>query len=152
METNTTGEQCSTPIPYNGTVCRNELQSFANCLPNTNQRGTNNAILIQIDQLERIEQLLRDFSRIARPDCMAAAVPFLCLNTLGLCDDTGRGYSLSSSQCIELSTGVCQMEWDLAKLASRPLPDCESFPEETVLVESCDRGGSGLGSAEESKV
>ena len=129
---------CSSTLPYDGTVCRHELSVLTNCLPDTEQDGF---VHIQSDQTETVGPLLDILKAFANDDCKAAALPFLCVYFFGLCDSTGKAHRPSSSQCTEISTGVCAREWTLASdFPGATLPDCSSFPDETVLMimETCD--------------
>ena len=127
---------CSSTLPYDGTVCRHELSVLTNCLPDTEQDGF---VHIQSDQTETVGPLLDILKAFASDDCKAAALPFLCVYFFGLCDSTGKAYRPSSSQCTKISTGVCASEWALASnFPGVILPECSSFPDETVLMETCD--------------
>ena len=127
-------------IPYDGTVCRQELKSLSSCLPSYN---ADDSVVVQSDQSQTVGPLLNALNAFASDDCKAVALPFLCVYFFGLCDSTGKAYRPSSSQCTEISTGVCAREWTLASNSEFPgatLPDCSSFPDETVLMimETCD--------------
>ena len=139
----TVGETCSPVISYDGTVCRQELSVLANCFPDTEQDGI---VRIQSDQTETFHPLLDALNAFASDDCKAAALPFLCVYFFGLCDSTGKAYRPSSSQCTEISTGVCATEWALASnFAGVTLPECSSFPDETMLTGSCDSNAGSAG-------
>ena len=126
---------CPSMLPYSGSVCKQELTALSKCLPS---RLLWNDVLIRSDQSEIVRPLL-DALGSASDDCKAAALPFLCVYFFGLCDSTGKAYRPSSSQCTEISTGVCAREWTLASnFLGATLPDCASFPNETILIESCD--------------
>ena len=126
-------------ITYDGTVCKQELKSLSSCLPHYNAQP-DGSVLVQSDQSETVRPLLKALDAFADVECRAAALPFLCVYFFGLCDSTGKAYRPSSSQCTEISTGVCAIEWAFASSfpGDMTLPDCASFPDKTKLVGSCN--------------
>ena len=137
--TNQQSEMCPSALSYDGAVCRMELQSWRQCLPNADHNGS---ILVQQDVAQEIENLISALESPflgASDDCKAAVLPFLCVYFFGLCDSTGKAYRPSSSQCTEISTGVCAREWTIGTSFGIPLPECSSLPDESVLAETCER-------------
>ncbi len=131
-------ETCPTPIAYTGTVCKDALQQYNDCLPGNTRNST---ILLSQDgaklenmvasRLELVE--LFAYSR----ECVEVARPLLCAFYFSaMCDSKGRAHRLSKQQCMEASQGVCKKEWNLA---SGYVPDCNSnlFTTETQLIPTC---------------
>ena len=136
------GDLCKSTVPYNGSTCQIELQSLQACLPVSGPTSSG-MIHVQRDQTEAVGPLLDILKAFASDDCKAAALPFLCVYFFGLCDSTGKAHRPSSSQCTEISTGVCASEWALASnFPNVILPDCATFPDKTILMASCGNNSS----------
>ena len=111
-------------IPYTGEFCREELLSQReDCLlePQTSD------LLI----LNNPNQLFIDQIGSLSPGCRAIGVSFLCLLTLGVCDDNGTQFLPSRETCIEISNGACHVEFEQAGFS---IPDCSILPEEEFLI------------------
>lgn len=131
----TIDEQCATNLSYSGlTVCKEELKSLSNCLPSYND---GNGVFIQSNQSENFFLLL-DALNSTSNECRDVALPFFCVYFFGLCDSTGKAYRPSYRQCVDISTNLCATEWLLiGNISNLTLPNCESFPNETVLTDTC---------------
>lgn len=89
------------------------------------------SVLVARDASQEAGQLIGGLGLIASAKCVAVAEPFLCLYLFGgVCDENGVNYLPTSAECLEISTGVCQVEWELGRTAGFPLPDCSTLPEE----------------------
>ena len=60
------------------------------------------------------------------PECMEAAVPFMCRYYFPLKDcDNGLVYRASRDDCVSISTSVCAIPWQIASAVFPDrLPDC----------------------------
>ncbi len=84
--------------------------------------------------IRRTEQLLNAFQLFGTARCVEAAAPFLCVYLFGgVCDETGTHYLPTASECVEISTGVCQMEWEMARSIGMEIVDCSTLPSNTPL-------------------
>ena len=139
----TSNQMCSSQYVYKGTVCHDVLQQYRNCFLDAR---ANQSVLILPSKstvgstvMEKIE-IVKLFA--LSEECRRLAIPLLCLYYFGpLCDTRGVAYRVSTAQCLQLSTGVCKREWELAE---EYVPDCYSnnFGNDTVLTATC---GSHLG-------
>ena len=92
-------------------------------------------------QLESdIDSILFALESLIQPsdECRAKVVPFLCLNTFGLCGEDGIEYGPSSAYCYDVRDNVCESEWReandlLESIGDPPLPDCSSFTDEGLV-------------------
>ena len=111
-------------IPYSGSVCREELLSLIEC---SSENSTD--LLVLADTSVQAQQFIRGLQAFGSPECVAAAVPFLCLSLFGgVCDENGTHYLPMQRECLDISTGVCRMEWKLARDLGIGLPNCTALP------------------------
>ena len=90
------------------------------------------------------EELLRAFELFGSPECVAAATPFLCVYLFGgLCDEDGTHYLPTASECEEISTGICQREWELAHSIGMEIVNCDLLPSDTPAMCSISNVGAG---------
>ena len=145
----TTLNECTLATIYTGTRCVKSLQSCSYDGHNT----SDNIIYISdsyqkdLSQLESdIESVLFALETFIQPsdECRAKVVPFLCLNTFGLCGEDGIEYRPSSAYCYDVRDNVCQSEWKeantlLETIGEPPLPDCSSFTDDGLVcnVQEC---------------
>ena len=64
-------------------------------------------------------------------NCQNVAIPFLCQYYFPLYDcPNGDIYTASRQDCINISTGVCALQWNLAINSGygHRLPDCQGLP------------------------
>ena len=64
-------------------------------------------------------------------DCQEIALPFLCQYYFPLYDcPNGDIYTASIEDCIDISTGICALEWNLAINYGlvESLPNCQDLP------------------------
>ena len=130
----TSSAQCLSPVLYSGSVCRNEILLARECL--SPQLQTPDAIFVATDASEQAQQFINGLRLISSPECMEAAVPFLCLSLFGVCDGNGSQLLLTEKECLEISTGVCKREFQLASTFGMELLDCSTFPS-VEFVPSC---------------
>ena len=121
-----TNNRCMSAIPYSGNICREELLSLIEC---SSENSTD--LLVLADTSVQAQQFIRGLKAFGSPGCVAAAVPLLCLSLFGgVCDENGAHYLPTRRECLDISTGVCQMEWELAQMNGLQLPvDCTLLPE-----------------------
>ena len=126
---------------YTGTVCRSSLLGYQSCIlsPAGILNHNNEVCIVTGDSQQELESstsmLLSGLNLFGASEaCMSAAIPLLCLYTFGLCDDSGREYLPSRSQCINVSTGVCAVEFQTAvvTLGADQLPQCDTLPEDSL--------------------
>ncbi len=132
----TNSAQCSSPVLYSGSVCRNEILLARECLPA--QLQIPDAIFVATDASEQAQQFINGLRLISSPECMEAAVPFLCLSLFGVCDGNGGQIFPTEKECLEISTGVCKREFELASTFGLELLDCSGFPEESPCSNSSE--------------
>ena len=125
---------------YTGKVCRSSLLGYQSCVssPAGILNRNKEVHILTGDSQEELEisasMLQSGFKLLGASEaCMSAAIPLLCLNTFGLCDDNGREYLPSRSQCINVSTGICAVEFQTAvvTLEADQLPQCDTLPEDS---------------------
>ena len=131
-----TNMSCASPVLYTEEFCKEELLSQReDCF--LEPRTSDLLILSNPDKLF-ISQIgsLRAFGTSG---CVAAGIPFLCLVTLGVCQN-GTAYFSTKETCTEISNGVCRMEFQQARTLGFSTPDCSILPEEESSV--CFEAGS----------
>ena len=130
-------------IKYEGTHCKEVLQSRTRCLFGKNTDDIfissrhNNYIKLESD----IATLLFALDSFIRPSkqCKAYAVPFLCFYMFGLCFETNGDHQPNAAECFHVKDNVCKSEWETTnKLLSRfgkvQLPECDSFSSSDELL------------------
>ena len=116
-------------IPYTGDFCREELLSQReDCLL---EPRTNDLLILNIPSQMFINQI-GSLMTFGSPGCRAVGVPFLCLLTLGMCDNNGTRFLPSKETCIEISNGACCVE--LEHNLGFSTPDCSTLPEEESSI------------------
>lgn len=130
---NTTNRNmCEDATPYSGSVCRDELLAIAECFPDESFLSGDDPILVVQNteaSLRQTRELFSAFELFGSAECVAAATPFLCLHLFGgICDKSGRHYLPTASECLEISTGPCRMEWELARSLGMEIVDCNALP------------------------
>ena len=128
---------------YNGSICREVLQTQQSCL--TGRNDTDDVFIAadpassQLAREGRATLFVGGLSRLSpSPECMRAVVPFLCLYIFPLCDNSnGLLYQPTSVQCREIIDGICANEFDTVQMRAgeSQLPQCQSLPETTL---ECD--------------
>ena len=106
------------------------------------------AITANVDQeaSERSAQLILNGLLIlgAKKECISSLVPFMCLYLFPLCGGNGTNFRPSRDQCIEISTVVCNDEWqkvqNIFPNIKKILPNCESLAMTTMTNESICKG------------
>ncbi len=117
---------CPSVIQYSGSVCRDVLHAaYSNCdLP-----PEQTTIFTAVDASVQAAQLLGGLRAFASPECVEVVIPFLCLHLFGgVCDEDGLQHLPTISECVDISTGPCSKEWELARTFGFPLPNCDTFP------------------------
>ena len=122
-----------TPEIYTGSICREALQTRQSCLLDRNTSGD---IFIAADpassQSSREEQaslIIQGLSLLTPgPECMKAAVPFLCFYIFPLCDSASGLHQPSSEECREITEDICAQEFQTL-LTDAQLPQCQLPPE-----------------------
>ena len=67
-------------------------------------------------------------------ECVDAFFPFMCQYLFPLCNTSGDLLLPSQEECLAISTGVCQVEWDLlSRVAADYLPICADLPQGTSI-------------------
>ncbi len=90
---------------------------------------------------EQAAQFIGALRAFGTPECVMATVPFLCLYLFGgVCDGNGTHFLPTREECIEISTGVCRTEWELAGNAMITLPNCAILPRQESIT--CSMGES----------
>ena len=135
---NTATDVCI-PQSYSGSVCREVLQTRQNCLPDRNNTYdviiAANAGSSQRAKDKQVCQLLGLFESVAAsPECMKAAIAFLCSYTFTLCDSRRRPYRLSSAECSETVDSTCAKG-----LPEKHLPNCQVLSEASLECNGKDR-------------
>lgn len=138
-------EQCASAVPYSGSVCREELLSMRDCIPGLSLPpqllvGTNSSIT-------QAQQLVGSLELFASPECVSAAAPLLCGYLFGgVCDSSGVNYLPTAGECLEISTGVCRTEWELARSFGMEILNCSTLPRirPGVCSDLTSTSGSGM--------
>ena len=118
-------------IPYTGDFCREELLSQReDCLlePQTSD------LLILNNPSQMFMTQISSLRANGSAECVAAGVPFLCLLTLGMCDNNGTQFLPGKETCIEISNGACSVEFEQARTLGLSTPDCSILPEEKFSI------------------
>ena len=132
--------QC-TRISYTGEVCLSvlkELQATVTLDTTDISNATDVYIASGVDQTHN-EQFLNfvvdaiEFgSTFSSQKCVDAFLPFMCQYLFPLCNTSGDLLLPSQEECLAISTGVCQVEWDLlSRVAADYLPICADLPRST---------------------
>ena len=132
-----------TPEIYNGSICREALQTRQSCLLDRNTSGD---IFIAVDpassQSSREEQaslFIQGLSLLAPgPECMKAVAPFLCFYIFALCNSNSRLLQPSSGECREITDNVCAREFQTAAMfaTADQLPQCQLLPDTALNCNS----------------
>ncbi len=118
-------ETCSSPVSYTGTICRDELRSITQCLPNDSR--TVDLLVGSDSSLQQAQAVVGSLELFASPECVAAATPLLCVYLFeGVCDDRGVRYLPSREECTEISATVCKT--DPARSVGMVPVDCAALP------------------------
>ena len=128
---NRSNTTCASAFNYTGELCREELLSQReSCFlePQTSD------LLILNNPSQMFMTQISTFRVFGSPECVAAGIPFLCLLTLGVCDNNGTQFLPSKETCIEISNGACRMEFEQARALGLGTPDCSILPEEEFSV------------------
>ena len=145
LTTNLTSSNCNNYV-YLGTICRTILTKWHLCTSgdsdvihtnqtkNTQSQKEND--LIQLNTLlgNKIYHLSFDlliYCLVDYKECQQVAIPFLCQYYFPLYDcPNGDIYTASREDCINISTGVCALQWNLAINSGYGdrLPDCHELP------------------------
>lgn len=130
---NINATECTNPVPYSGSVCRDELLALVECF--SHKPSTPADVLVVSDsRISEIQQLLSSLEAFASPECTQAARPLLCLHFFGgVCDEEGISYRPTVHECREIADGVCQREFEIAYNAGAKLIDCDVLPEEISI-------------------
>ncbi len=90
-----------------------------------------NGISILNDASEQAAQFIGALQEFSTSECVMAAEPFLCLYLFGgVCDGNRTHFLPTREEYLEISTGVCRTEWELAGNAMITLPNCTTLPEQ----------------------
>ena len=120
---------CEERVLHSESVCRVELLSLMECFPGDSFMSDSSTIFIGGEFSMSQIQLLSSFKQFGSPECVAAATPFLCVYLVGgLCDGNGTHYLPPASECVQISTGICQREWELARSFGMEIVDCDLLP------------------------
>ena len=116
-------------------MCRDILLDFQSCIPSLASSSEAYILNGAQEELETSANMLQaGFNLLGASEaCKAAALPLLCLYMFGLCDGSGRGYLPSRSECVNVSTGVCAVEFQAAMTfpGADQLPQCDSLQEDS---------------------
>ena len=91
-------------------------------------------LLILNNPSQMIISQIGSLSTFGRAECVAAGVPFLCLLTLGVCDNNGTQFLPCKETCIEISNGACHEEFELARTLGFSTLDCSILPKEEFSI------------------
>ena len=96
---------------------------------------------VNLQQSESTASQVQSLQSFLSAECRAAALPFLCLYLIPLCDDSNVTYFPSMAECTAISTEVCKSEWVSAKQLVTNLPDCSKLsntaPCNSTLLHAC---------------
>ena len=115
-----------------------ELQASVTLDTTDSSNATDVYIASGVDQIEN-EQFLNfvvdaiEFgSTFSSQECVDAFLPFMCQYLFPLCNTSGDLLLPSQEECLAISTGVCQAEWDLlSRVAADYIPHCADLPRAT---------------------
>ena len=133
------------PEVYLGSVCRTELQNLQTCLFGDGD----GEIFIPANrnqlELEQTAQTTVGGLPFLNPsaECSEIAPPFLCFSMFGLYNNQSRELYLPSSQeCRTVTENICAEEFVAAGafVDSNQLPQCDEFPDVSLVQESCSTG------------
>ena len=124
-------EEC-TPEAYTGEICLSILEQLQ-----AEVLGTNDSDVVYIasglDQKhsELFVQVM--LYRIQLQECVEAFMPFMCQYLFPLCNTSGYLLLPSQEECLTISTGVCEKEWELVSLfAADYLPQCTDLTQSST--------------------
>ena len=119
--------QCASPVTYTGDICSSELLSVMECFPDNSLMME--LQVVSVSSQEQAQTLIGALEQLGSPECIAAAVPFLCVYLFqGVCDEDKTHYFPTAGECQEISNGVCQEEFRLARSFGIEIVDCATLP------------------------
>ena len=88
----------------------------------------------QTQSEELLKLLMLRLDSNSNQECVDAFFPFMCQYLFPLCNTSGDLLLPSQEECLAISTGVCQVEWDLlSRVAADYLPICADLPQGTSI-------------------
>jgi len=119
---------------YDGTC--SEYEDDGVCSQSLNLHTNINGTLItmvnsdvQPDDIKQFLDLLN--SGVARKECVALVLPFVCQYVYPPCDSDGNPQLVTEEKCVDIRDNVCPNEWMIAMSPvldlQRLLPNCEDF-------------------------
>ena len=128
---------------YTGKQCLPHLQNCLTRKQNSSEVFISNLIDDQSLVEDNIDTLLYFLDLLIQPsdECRRRVVPFLCLNTFGLCDENGMDYRPITAECLDIRDNICVSEWQeanslLASSGMPTLPECSTFSEDGLVCSS----------------
>lgn len=128
-QTQGSSSTCTAQLYTNkASLCYPFLTQYKTCIPSlTNKSGVYIASSVNLQQSESTATKIQIFEGLLSSECQKVALPFLCLYLFPLCDDKNTAYLPSMMECISISTGICNVEWNFAASYVN-LPDCSRLP------------------------
>ena len=143
------GTSCSAES-YAGSACLASLRELQSCLPDRTTGGE--VVYVSAvgpgagsqEQGEEIAGLILSAVQSglveASQECVDAFLPFMCQYLFPLCNTSGDLLLPSQEECLAISTGVCQAEWEMAaQFLGDRLPTCADLPQSNKLCQGTYR-------------
>ena len=127
-------EVCNGAVPYIGSVCRQELQSWQECVGLKSDDITVGMQVLDEEIVSTVQRLLSGESE----ECSISGFQFVCQFNYPLYDcSTNRVFLATREDCLTVSTEVCMPFWRLAIEFGFEefLPNCDDLPSSETYQE-----------------
>ena len=124
---------CSNAIQYSAAsdICFEELY---NILLASNCSQISQQVLVLNCEQSMAEEIINGLDAInAGEECKDKIIPFVCLDSFGLCSESAMFLHPTSTQCESIKDFECQTEWKELLQLGIDLPMCMKFPHEKTL-------------------